>query len=257
MDQARWHQAIINPAALDVHVVQEIHPDDGMLGGDLPYYQSVGRDAARLVSTALLQAQRARGGSTTTPARILDFACGYGRVGRYLRACFPDADIAFSDLASEASAFCARAFSGRQVPVDEEFTGYAPGAPCDLIWVGSLFTHLRPGKSARLFDLLYGLLAPGGLLVMTMCGRYVAARRDKATSLYNLDLGDYDAMVEQARDEGYGFAPYARSPDYGLSVALPRWWQEQAARHAASEVVYFSERGWIRHQDVVAILRTS
>ena len=41
---------------------------------------------------------------------ILDFACGYGRVLKFLKARFPTANIAASDIDPEALNFCRRAF---------------------------------------------------------------------------------------------------------------------------------------------------
>lgn len=247
----RWVTAARAPEALDQHVIQDVHPKDGMLGGNLPYYQSVGRDAARIIAVAMLQAQ------SPTPKHVLDFACGHGRVGRYLRAQFPDAEITFSDLDSIASAFCANAFHGKMAAVTENFESYSVNGPVDLIWVGSLFTHLKKTKSAQLLQILYGLLAPGGLLVLTLCGRYVASRRAEATSLYKLTADDFHAMVSQSEQTGYGFGPYQGTPNYGLSLTYARWWDEEAAKLPGAEVVLFAQRGWIRHQDVVAIKKAA
>src|SRR5688572_13090072 len=76
---------------VDAEVSDAMHPRDGMLRDNLTHYLSCGRDA--LLNIALAQASARVG----VPARILDFACGFGRVARHLRAAYPNAEITFSD----------------------------------------------------------------------------------------------------------------------------------------------------------------
>jgi SAM-dependent methyltransferase len=234
---------------VDAQVSDAMHPRDGMLNDNITHYLSCGRDA--LLNIALAQASAKVG----VPTRILDFACGFGRVARHLRAAYPDAEITFSDAMPDASAFCAESFRGIDRPVSKDLAGYAPGGPFDLIWVGSLFTHLTEAASARLLDRLYGLLAKGGLLVFTSHGRELRRRRALGKWPYNISASQFDDMIAQADASGYGFVGYDSDREYGISLAELAWWSRALDRLAGSELVLVRERGWDRHQDVLAIQR--
>lgn len=230
-------------------VCQDIHPGDGMFKGDMRHYLSCGNDALFNISMALASA------NVPAPARILDFACGFGRVARHLRAAFPDAQFTFTDAMPEASAFCAKSFSGHDLPVRKDFSGYDPGSRFNLIWVGSLFTHLTEDASNKLIALLFSLAAPRGVIVFTSHGRYVRDRRSSGSWPYSIDAMQYDAMIAQAEAGGYGFVGYKGSADYGISLATLGWWERTLERIPDSAIVMLRERGWVHHQDVIAITR--
>lgn len=234
----------------NVAVSDALHPGDGMHKGNMQRYLSCGHDAL----CNIVLAQKSAG--VSSPKQILDFACGFGRVARHLRVAFPNAEITFTDAMPDASAFCAKTFSGRDRPVQKDFSGYDPERRFDLIWVGSLFTHLPAAKSAVLYDLLFQLMSPGGLLVFTSHGRHVRDRRAKGEWPYAIDESQYDAMIEEADSTGYGFVGYKGSAEYGISLASLAWW-ERTINGTASEMVMLRERGWDRHQDVIAVKRVA
>lgn len=231
-------------------ISEELHPGDGMHKGNMQRYLFCGKDA--LFNIVLAQ----KSAGVSAPKQILDFACGFGRVARHLRGTFPDAEITFTDAMPDASAFCAATFSGRDCPVRKDFSGYAPERLFDLIWVGSLFTHLPAAKSAVLYDLLFQVMAPEGVLVFTSHGRHVRDRRVRGKWPYAIDASQYDAMIEEANSTGYGFVGYKGSAEYGISLASLAWW-ERTINDSASEVVILRERGWDRHQDVIAVKRVA
>jgi SAM-dependent methyltransferase len=150
--------------AVDETVVnRHISPADQMLSGaalDREYYFRCGRSAVERIQTSLATASIPR----ERVKRILDLPCGHGRVLRYLRAAFPEAEIAACDLLRDGADFCASTFGATPVySCDEpEAIPLSPGS-FDLIWVGSLFTHLdaplwvrflavlRDSRPARLF----------------------------------------------------------------------------------------------------------
>lgn len=234
-------------------VSRERHSGDGMFVGDVSHYLSCGQDALFNIALALMSA------NTGNPRRILDFACGFGRVARYLRAGFPDAEITFTDVMTEASAFCAATFDGRDQPICKDFAGYDPGRWFDLIVVGSLFTHLPADKSMRLLELLLGVTEPGGLIVLTSHGRYITERRASGKWPYGIDAEQYDAMITAAQQSGYGFVNYKGHADYGISLITFDWWMRAIARQGTTdkiELLSLRERGWARHQDVLAIRKT-
>lgn len=232
-------------------VNEKLHDGDGMFKGNMLRYLSCGKDALFNVAMASVAA------GSGEPSRILDFACGFGRVGRHLRAAFPSAEITFTDVMPNASAFCAATFDGRDEPIKKDFSGYEPQRKFDLIWVGSLFTHLPEANSDRLINLLFDITAPGGIIVFTSHGRYIRDRRKKETWPYAIDSIQYDAMINQEEAMGYGFAGYRGSVDYGISLVSLAWWERRLRLIENSEIVMLRERGWDRHQDVIAIRRSA
>lgn len=249
IDERFLTRLLRDKGGLDLAVSDELHPRDGMLAGDMAHYLRCGRDA--LFNIALGQASA----GAAEPSRILDFACGFGRVARQLRAAFPSAEITFTDAMPDASAFCAKAFSGRDKPIRKDFEGYNPGGSFDLIWIGSLFTHLPSVKSAELINLLFGLVSPGGVIVFTSHGRHVRDRRSKGKWPYAINASQYDAMIQEASATGYGFVGYEGNSEYGISLASLGWWECALGAINSSEIVLVRERGWDRHQDVIAIKR--
>lgn len=231
-------------------VSEQTHPRDGMFKGNMAHYLSCGRDALFNIALARTSA------NVGAPTNILDFACGFGRVARHLRSAFPDAAFTFTDVMPDASAFCAATFSGADKPINKDFSAYAPGREFDLIWVGSLFTHLTEAKSKALIGLLLELTARNGVIVFTSHGRYVRERRKNETWPYAIDAAQYDAMIDQCHSTGYGFTGYNGSADYGISLASLGWWERLLGNIGHAEIVMLRERGWDRHQDVIAVKRS-
>jgi SAM-dependent methyltransferase len=89
---------------------------------------------------------------------VLDFGGGFGRVGRFLPLAFPDAARWIVDPKPQAVAFQEKAF-GAQVPRAE--------AIADLVFAGSVFTHLQPEDARTALERIFQALQPGGLAVLT------------------------------------------------------------------------------------------
>lgn len=89
---------------------------------------------------------------------VLDFGGGFGRVGRFLPLAFPDAARWIVDPKPQAVAFQEKAF-GAQVPRAE--------AIADLVFAGSVFTHLQPEDARTALERIFQVLQPGGLAVLT------------------------------------------------------------------------------------------
>jgi SAM-dependent methyltransferase len=105
---------------------------------------------------------------------MLDFGCGYGRITRFLLRSLPADRLWVCDLLGDAVDFQQRHFGVRgfhSAALPEDLAP-PPGAGLfDLIYVGSLFTHLPPQRFSPWFDRLSGLLSDDGLLVMSVHDR--------------------------------------------------------------------------------------
>lgn len=252
MDSNQLYSTLItNPQWFEREVVRQLHERDAMASSDQTHYHYCGWDALRNIGLSLCSGP---GKPRPIPGRILDYGCGHGRVARYLSAAFSNAEFTFCDIDPTGAAFCADRFNGSAMAVTRDLVGFDSSASYDLIWVGSVFTHLEARKSEDLLRMLFGSLAPGGTLVLSSHGRYLQAVRRRGTWYYNITEQQFDEILDQALRLGYGFTAGSRA-DYGISVAFPGWWDECIQSLDGASIVLFSERGWAQHQDVIALRR--
>ena len=225
-----------------------ISPRDAMYVGDGKHYFSVGLSAIRAIDAA-----RASAGVTGTPRRILDMPSGHGRVLRFLEARYPAATLVACDLDADGVAFCAQQLGAEPQQSSPDIDSLTLPGPFDLIWCGSLVTHLDASATAALLSLFARSLAPGGVAVVTTHGELVSDRL-RSGDAYQLDPAAAREVVAAYDSTGFGYADYPWSPRYGVSVSSPEWIGAAAAR-AGLALAHVAERGWDDHQDVIALVR--
>ncbi len=225
---------------------------DGMVGGNLAHYFSVGRSALMNIQRALIS----NGQNPVAPARILDFPCGHGRVLRYLKAAFPQAEITACDLLREGVDFCASQFGAIPVYSDPD-PSLIPLVPdtFDLIWVGSLFTHLDAERWLLFLPFFRDLLKPGGVLVFSTQGRqshrFLAGRE----CVYGLDKRRRYEILRQYERTGFGYVDYPDQVGYGISLAEPHWVCRLVTSLRELRLASVGEKSWDHHQDVYGCVR--
>lgn len=241
-------------------VVEDVSPRDHMFRVRQRYLRS-GQKALDCIRLGMLAAGR------TTVASALDLPSGHGRVLRWIKAEFPDARLGAGDIDHDGVEFCAATFGatpvyGREDPADVEID-----APYELIWCGSLFTHLPPERWEGFLALFERALVPGGLLVFTTHGRRIAERiRDPETGgQYLKEPADREHVLSDYEQDGLGYCDYTFSDEYRESLALPRSYGISLVRPSVVcamlerrpqlELVGFTE-GRFNGQDVVSVVRS-
>jgi SAM-dependent methyltransferase len=238
--------------ATDIHVDPRIASNDGMLGGNEQHYFSVGRSALWNIARAL---EHTAGGSAQ-PNRILDLPCGHGRVLRYLRAAFPKAEITACDLLTDGVDFCASTFGAIGVYSDTDLSLIElPRNAFDLIWVGSLFTHLGAKQWTGFLTLFRDLLVPGGTIVFSTQGRLAHGWIKSGECVYGLDATGRRRIVEQYETAGFGHVDYPGSHEYGISLAEPSWVCRLITSVPDLRLTHVSEKSWDDHHDIYACVR--
>lgn len=232
-------------------VNRTIAEGDGMYShASEKHYFVVGESAIENIFSALSAAGR----SPSSVDRVLDYACGYGRVLRWLKVAFPSAKILGVDADPKAARSAQQALGIPTQPLDITLSSPVSDGRFDLIWIGSLFTHLKAAETARVINFLARQLEPGGIIVFTTHGHLVANRLSSRERLYNLSEEAADGLLRELNETGYGFSPYKNLSDYGISVAYPKALFQMAFAAQLEPLTYISA-GWASHQDVFAFRR--
>ena len=119
-----------------VKVSEEMSAGERMPTGHLEGYLATGQSALKAVRLAQLAAR------VPDFTAILDLPCGHGRVTRWFQAAYPHASLTACDILTDGVDFCADAFGATPVYSRPGVTEDAFLDRYDLIWVGSLFTHV-------------------------------------------------------------------------------------------------------------------
>ena len=124
----------------------------------------------------------------------------------------------------------------------------------DLVWVGSLLTHLDSGRWAGFLELFRRSLHPGGMLVFSTHGRRAYDMTRRGRNHFLPYWGQTAALYAYERND-FGYCHYSNSNSYGFSFSNPAWVFKQIERTREMRVVHFSEGAWDQHHDVYACVR--
>jgi SAM-dependent methyltransferase len=189
----------------------------------------------------LLQAQRR---PLSSFGAVLDFGCGCGRIGRWLRL---GHKLSGCDIDEEAVAWCSShlqgsfAQTGAQPPLP-----YVDGA-FDLVVAISVFTHLDEEREAAWVAELGRVIRPGGFCIASVNGC-------SSWALQGAVAGP--AYHDQMSVKGFTSGPY---PQPGM----PSWYQNSYHRPdyverywtKDFEILTYEERAINHHQDAVVMRR--
>jgi SAM-dependent methyltransferase len=225
--------------------VDEVSPNDGMFSGNLSVYLRTGASGLECVRDALATA-----GHEGDPRRILDFGCGHGRVLRFLKAAFPQAELTACDIDASAIRFCAEVLEAQPVLSNAKLSDVELDGQFDLIWSGSFFTHVDADAWRRALALLRPHLGESAVLAFSIAGALPAERLRTGTLDYGLDPESVRSVLELYERAGFGYADYPDTSGYGISLATPSWASDALDAHGL-RVVSHVERAFDRHQDVV------
>ena len=236
----------LGPAAEDV--IDVVDEADIMFRGTRGAYVLAGASALGCVRRALQLVGKDSVGA------ILDFPSGYGRVMRVLQAAFPGASLTACDLDPQAVDFCASAFGARAVYSSSSFAEVEIDGEFDLIWCGSLFTHLDAPRWDELLALFARCLSPAGVLVFTTHGRHEPSAL-RAMAVSEQGIGQ---MLDGYDRTGFGHVnmPSAlEEATYGLTITSREWVETRLAESDGLELVEYADKAWeppYPRQDVVA-----
>jgi SAM-dependent methyltransferase len=226
-----------SPKTLEID--RTISPNDAMHVGPERWYFSIGQSGLECIQHVL---------GDRRPSSILDLPSGHGPVLRYLIAVYPEAEIVACDIDRDGVDFCVATFGVRGVYSDQDPSRIQLGRTFDLIWCGSLLTHVRDWKPW--LDLFHSSLSEDGVLIFTTAGRFVieTMRQGKLAGITpdaaEQILRDYEAT-------GFGYADYPGQPGYGLARAHPSY---VLSLLEDFRVVSLTEHEYAGRQDVYGVV---
>ncbi|MER9763106.1 class I SAM-dependent methyltransferase [Mesorhizobium sp. M0138] len=220
-----------------------LHPNDVMYNTGPSHYYTVGTTGVQAVLTALSLSWRQH------VLKVLDLPCGHGRVSRHLRLLFPEAELFYCDIDSEGADFCAHTFGGKAIHSKPNLLQVDLPRDLDVIWIGSLFTHLDKKRTEDWLRYLTSHLSEHGVLVSTFHGYY----SDKHTAFGG--GVDHERLRRQFAESGFGYEEYTTYPDirdYGVSLSKPSAILDIADGIPGVRASYI-ERGWANNHDVLVL----
>ena len=235
-----------------------IHHRDGMYVGNAAQYFTVGLSAVECIDEVLDRVD------SPPIENVLDLPSGYGRELRFLVRRFPEAAITACDIQWDAVDFCVEAFGALPAYSRPDLADMSFERRFDLVWSGSLVTHLDRSSILKLFTLFSRHLSDGGVMIVTTNGDSVADEMRRGVTC-ELPAEKIPEMTAAYDESGYAYSDYARGfgyfefhPEgrgYGVSITSP-----ETIRAIANEVgnlkeVYFKPRRWSDHQDAFAFQR--
>ena len=228
-----------------------IAPKDGMVAPEDPQqYFDLGRRALELIHFSSILCDKPH-----YPA-ILDLPCGHGRVLRWLRAHYHYAKITACDLDRDGVNFCTKQFGAEPVYSHPDLSQLPFAAQFDLIWVGSLVTHLRQDRWLTTLDCLIKWTNECGVIVLTTQGRTVASLLARGRKNIAENVDKPALLVEFART-GFAYQRYFESnakDDYGLALTSAEWLTRILQRYPNIILRAYLEEAW-GLQDVIILYK--
>ncbi len=99
-----------------------------------------------------------------TTKRLLEYGCGIGRNIPFLRAAFPEATIAGSDISVASLEIARKENPGVEFILEQADTNVAE--PYEVIFIAGVFHHIPVKERACVMKALYQRLIPGGTIVI-------------------------------------------------------------------------------------------
>ena len=226
-----------------------LHPKDSMYDNPVHYLQC-GASAYRVIAANVQLAEQA------DVAKILDFGAGAGRVARWLCAGFPHAEVTVTDLGEEYVRWCEQCLGTKGWVSDADIHALHAPDTYDVIWAGSVLTHLSAERSAELLKKFWQWTNVQGLVIATTHGRAALQLGDTGRIKYIDDYLWTGLKADYLRN-GFGYCDYEAQKGYGISLTSLSWIVDFVETLPNVRLVGLGENVWDWHQDVFAIQKIS
>lgn len=230
----------------------EVSPNDSMFNYDSVFYFSWGKWALDCIERTLEKIEKQEVKS------ILDLPSGHGRVLRFLKAKFPEAKITACEIDQDGADFCVKTFGVKGVYSKDDPTKIEISEKFDLIWCGSLLTHLDQTKWLSFIEFFSNHLEKNGVLIFTTHGECIIKYLQNGKEDLGLDNKKIKRVLEDYDSSGFGYSNYLGNENYGVSLSSSTWVLDLFKIFPQLELIEHNPQGWGSkkyHQDSYAFIR--
>jgi SAM-dependent methyltransferase len=194
-------------------------------------YYKLGKESLLSIENILLACGKSFAGISS----FLDFACGYGRVTRFLIQEIDPGRIWVSDIYSGAVDFQKKSFKVNGFCSETEPSKVEFPRKFEVVYAGSLFSHLPPDSFEEWLAILHGVLEDNGILIFSTHGKSLCpARFSDSAGFTFLNCSESRTLPTE---------------EYG-SMFVSRDWVERLAGKLNVNSLYFLEKGLCGYQDL-------
>jgi SAM-dependent methyltransferase len=203
-----------------------VHYNDFMLTSAEPEKVASYRNGATAFVDILQRSVTEAGRSWDSLEAVMEVGCGYGRIVRELVKRLPPSRIFVSDVIDGGARFTAAEFGVQKVPPIERAD---LKSKFDLIYLLSVYTHLRRDMVVTNLRGVAAALKPGGVAAITIHGQGSAETAER----YEQYWLDKTHLLQALARDGYYYERYPYYYDeYGLT-----WFTRDAFENLVSETV--------------------
>ena len=183
---------------------------------------------------------------------VLEIGCGYGRIVRELMKFIPAERVSVCDVIDAGARFTAAEFSVRRIPALEQARPL-PGTRFDLVYLLSVYSHLRRDLVIANLRRVAEVLKPGGVVVATVHGEGSAETAER----YEQYWLDKSRVLEGLARTGYYYERYPYYfAEYGLTWFTRSEFEKLVAETAPElDLVRYHPMDVDGHQDVFVYRR--
>lgn len=184
--------------------------------------------------------------------RLLDFGSGYGRVSRFLKPLFPDAECVISEVKEQAVKFQEEELNLPGIHHSSE-PGDFPSEKFDLILALSVFTHLPEALFRGWMTSLSERLSDNGAMVFTFLDQ---GREESQEILKNFNARPSGLeYIRRSEDSYFSFVGdrLRNDEEYG-STFITRQWLSQLCDELDLRIDYL-DYALVKSQDAAIIMR--
>jgi SAM-dependent methyltransferase len=230
-----------------------VHYNDFMLTSADPEKVASYRNGATQFVDILQRSATEAGRNWDSLAAVLEIGCGYGRIVRELAKRLPASRISVSDVIDGGARFTAAEFGVQKVPPIEQ-AGETLNGRFDLIYLLSVYTHLRRDMVVANLRGVTAALKPGGVAVITVHGQGSAETAER----YDQYWLDKPRVLQALAQDGYYYERYPYYYDeYGLTWFTRAAFEKLVAETAPElTLVAYHPMDVDGHQDVFLYRKT-
>ena len=227
LEDDRFRAAVRRTLGLSDHITEglefKVPAGDQMLAHSLAHHRDAAVALSQYFNISIQQfncfRQIAESGFDDPPEklRVLDFACGYGRLLRFMAAWLPQRNIRGAEIQADALETNRRLFGIEGHPSSSDPAAFSIDQRFDMIWVASLFSHLPDRLFRAWLGKLHSLLAPGGLLCFS--------------------VRDESQFAGEMPEAGFVYRPESERIPIDASVYGTAWASEDYVRRAIGSVI--------------------